>query len=332
MSSSFARRHIVAFLAAPLFALPAPVLGQKSHDQRLFDFHNSIWINLHQFLYVTARVRLGLDMRRPAVMGAVRDTVGVGTLSAADRTAWNDAVAYYEGRFAKRDILFDSGLVALGNRLSALDDSAKPRAAALDPVFARILESAAPAYRALWWPRHRAANARWIADVTPLLNTFGDSAAAIESRVVGQRWSNSPGRVDVSAYANWAGAYTTTSPSRITIASTDPAGRGRYAFETLFHEVLHTMDDSLLTAVCAAFRGAGKRCPHDPTHPFIFYTAGDVTQRFFPDHVPYAAANGLWVRVPDFEHALPLLRRYWQPYLDGRITLPIALREIAAAW
>ena len=332
MPRLFALRRIAAILAAPFFALPTAALGQHQPGQQLFDFHNSMWINLHHFLYVTARSRLGLDLGRPAATSAARDTAGMAALPADERAMWDEAVRYYERQIAKRDILFDSGLVALNIRLSDLDDSESPRAALRDSALAEVLERAAPVYRAVWWPRHRAANAHWIATAMPLLAAFGDSAAAIETRVVQEPWSRTPIRVDVTAYANWAGAYTTTGPAHITIASTDPAGAGHYEFETLFHEVLHTMDDSLSAAACAAFRSVRKRCPHDPTHPFIFYTAGDVTRRFFPGHVPYAEANGLWSRVPDFAHALPLLRRYWQPYLDGRTSLSEALLEIATAW
>ena len=77
--------------------------------------------------------------------------------------------------------------------------------------------------------------------------------------------------------------------------------------------------------------GVVKQLPHDPTHVFIFYTAGALTHRMLPDHVPYAEKNGLWERVPDFKHALPLLKQYWQPYLDGTTTLDQALVGYAAA-
>ena len=68
----------------------------------------------------------------------------------------------------------------------------------------------------------------------------------------------------------------------------------------------------------------------NPTHPFIFYTAGEVTRRLYPGHVPYAEAGGLWARSRDFGSMLPLLHHHWQPWLDGTTSLDEALRRIAA--
>ncbi len=130
--------------------------------------------------------------------------------------------------------------------------------------------------------------------------------------------------VDVSAYANWAGAYTTEGASHITISSLNADNQGTAAFEMLFHEVLHTMDSTLFEQYRTAARAQGKRMLRNPTHPFVFYTAGEVTRRLFPGHVPYAESVGLWARSRDMGPMLPLLRRHWQPWLDGTVSLGAA--------
>jgi len=94
----------------------------------------------------------------------------------------------------------------------------------------------------------------------------------------------------------------------------------------------YTMDDSLFTMVRASFREAGKRLPRDPTHTFIFFTAGEVTRKLFPGYVPFAESGGLWTRNADFARMLPLLRAHWEPYLDGRGSMEEAARRIAAGW
>lgn len=93
-----------------------------------------------------------------------------------------------------------------------------------------------------------------------------------------------------------------------------------HAFETMFHEVQHAMDDSLVTAVNKAFRDARKPSPRDPTHPFAFFTTGDVTRGIFPGHTPYGEQFGLW-RVEEFAHLRPLLIQEWAPYIVGKVTL-----------
>jgi hypothetical protein len=299
-------------------------------DRALFAMQSNFWVNLHHFLYVTARARRGLDATRPAVTAALADTAGFGALSPPRRADWESAIDYYTRAVAERDILFDSSLVAVNVALSRVPTPNSLGDAGLDGDLASALERAADAYREVWWARHDAANRRWMAAVRPLLDQRGDSAAAWETHAFGVRWPEVAVPVDVAAYANWAGAYTTEGPSHVTVSSLNADNQGTAAFETLFHEVLHTMDRALFEQYRTAARAQGKRMLRDPTHPFIFYTAGEVTRRLFPGHVPYAEAVGLWTRSRDLGAMRPLVQRYWQPWLDGQISLDEALKRIAA--
>ena len=320
----------VLLLATLIRSATAQPATRPVAESRLFAMQSNFWVNLHHFLYVTARARKGLDADRPAVTQALRDTAGFGALSASLRSDWDQALEHYGRALAERDILFDSMMVKVNVGLSRIDANASPTAFALGAEHARALTRAAGAYRALWWPRHDDANRKWIAMVRPLLAQHGDSAAAWEARAFNVRWADAPVPVDVSAYANWAGAYTTEGPSHITISSINADYHGTAAFEMLFHEVLHTMDGPLFEQFRAAARAQERRMLRNPTHPFIFYTAGEVTRRLFPGHVPYAEAGGLWARSRDFGPMLLLLQRHWQPWLDGMISLDEALRRIVA--
>ena len=299
----------------------------------LFSFHSNFWVNLHHFLYMTARARAGLDANRAAVGLVLGDTVGFGTLTRDQRDGWAAALAHYGRAVAPRDILFDSSLVAVNDRLAELEAAtAVTGAPGLDAGIAAALDRAASAYRALWWPRHDAANRRWTSDALIPLREHGAEAARVEAVAFRTRWSATPVRVDVSAYTNWAGAYTTENPGHINIAS-DSATVGRpVSFELLFHEVLHTMDDSVFRVLQTSFRTQKKRWFRDPTHPFIFYTSGELARREFPGHIPFAEDAGIWARNPDFAKILPLLRAYWQPYMDGKSALDEAMRHIAESW
>ncbi|HUQ79531.1 MAG TPA: hypothetical protein VM076_00260 [Gemmatimonadaceae bacterium] len=321
-------------IAALLSTLACSASPQPSRppadEQQLFALQSNFWVNLHHFLYVTSRARRGMDAGRTAVTDALRDTAGVGALSPSLRSDWDAALAYYGRAIAERDILFDSALVDVNGRLSHIPADGLPNSAALDADHGQVLTRAAGAYRALWWPRHDAANRRWIAMVRPLLAQHGDSAAAWEARAFGARWSAAPVPVDVSAYANWAGAYTSDGPGHITISSLNDGNQGTGAFEMLFHEVLHTMDRSLFEQYRSEARAQGKRMLRNPTHPFIFYTAGEVTRRLFPGYVPFAESSGIWTRSQDMSPMLPLLQRHWLPWLDGTVTIDESLRRIAS--
>ena len=54
-------------------ATPAP-------ESRLFAMQSNFWVNLHHFLYVTARARRGLGTTRPAVTSALADPAGFSAL------------------------------------------------------------------------------------------------------------------------------------------------------------------------------------------------------------------------------------------------------------
>jgi hypothetical protein len=310
--------------------LAAQSPATRSAESRLFALQSNFWVNLHHFLYVTVRARRGLDTRS-AVTESLADTAGFGALPASAKADWEAALDHYSRHVAERDILFDSALVAVGYGLSRLTPERPPRTVSgVDSALARVLERAAPVYRAVWWARHDAANRQWIAAARPLLAQHGDSMASWITRAFATRWPDRPVPADVSAYSNWAGAYTTDDPDHITISSLTEANHGTGALEMLFHEVLHTMDRELFERFRTAARAQGKRMPRSPTHAFIFYSAGELARRAIPTHVPYAEAGGLWERSRDMGPMRPLLQRHWQPWLDGRIGLDEALRRIAA--
>lgn len=311
-------------------ASPAPQDQAAVAAGRLFAFHSGVWVNLHHFLYTSARARLGRDAGRASVTSVVGDTSGLGARPEEERRTWESAVAYYASHLAERDLLFDSGMVVITNRLASLENAPNVRDAGLDTGLALVLERAAPIYRAVWWSRHDAANRAWITSMQPLLHQHGDTLAARLGRALGAQWPSRPIRVDVSAYANWAGAYTSTDPSHVTVSSTDDGYGGTFGLEMLFHEASHALGDSLVAVLESIASTSGKPALYDAIHPIIFYTAGELTRREVPGHTPYAERGGMWQRgrIARFH---PVLERHWLPHLDGRTTLQEALAAIVAA-
>jgi hypothetical protein len=308
-----------------------PVASALLAPASLFEFHSSFWLNLHLFLYNAARAQAGLDTRASAER-ALAETVGIATLSSDDQQTWRAAVADYVAGPARRDLLFDEGMVAVGNQLAPLDPASSPSLIGPDAGIAQALGRAAEIYRRLWWPRHDAQNLAWEASMRPLIADHGPAIATYETRAFEVSWPQQPIRVDVAAYANWAGGYTSERPSHTIIPSGDPGDQHDQGLEVLFHEALHTMDYPLFRALGAAFEANGKPLPRDPSHVFIFYTAGAATRQAVAGHVPYAELNGLWERVPDFKKALPLLEAHWQPHLDGQVSLNDAIAAYARAY
>ena len=300
-------------------------------SSKLFEFHSAFWVNLHHFLYVQARARLNTpDSRRRAVAKVRAEMAEESKLSSEERRNWEAALDYYKREVASLDLIFDERLVALTNKIAAQESAPALRSSGLDPALIRALESAAPIYRSLWWPRHESANRAWIAMIDPLLQKYGASLAEQITKAYQTSWPTQPFRVDVCAYANWAGAYTVDTSARITLSSLDEGNSGTQGLEALFHESLHVLEVNVVAELQRQAKAHGKGVPRLLSHALIFYTAGELTRRTVPGHKPYAVTHDLWSGEP-WSKYWQVLQTYWQPYLDGKAGFSEALKQIVNA-
>ena len=114
----------------------------------------------------------------------------------------------------------------------------------------RPVMRACPAMRALFWNRLLPSTARTGGLLTIAPIAAGSSAwlqwsankAMVCQNVLAEiyqsKWPKEKIRVEVCAFANSAGAYTTLDPLHVTIASTDPRNQGSDALGVLFLRVL----------------------------------------------------------------------------------------------
>lgn len=321
--------------------MPLACVGRFAHAQQLapksgadfirqFRFESKLWPNLHHFLYVLARWRNNTpDRFRVAVRQAPLDVEGFDGLPASDRQAWDEAVAVYQIHAAPLDISYGK-LVDVNYALADLPAVAPLDQAADIPVEIRkALEKAGPVYRKLWWPRHNAANQLWTKQLRPQVEQFGPRLADQLAAAFRRPWPSAPLRVEVVAYAQWAGAYTTDDPPLITMSSLDEQHKGADGLEQLFHECSHLMMaavDSCLRSLAPSMGGDHVR---EVSHTILFYTIGEVMRRTVPGHVPYAIHYKVWQR--GWSRYFELLQQYWQPYLDGKTTMEEAIGQMSRA-
>lgn len=305
----------------------APEPDVAAPDQPVFQFHtDGFWLNLHHFLYVLGRHQAGLpDSSRRAVAGAPEEARR-GLLKADDdaRRAWQSAVDYYASGPSLEDAVFDQALVAAVGSLARLDDLAQ---APVDADWAEALNTAAPAYRQLWWPQHRSANMQWVAQMVPLLRKYADPVLTFLLKAWGERWPAEGYPIQVSAWSNWAGAYS-TSGDLLVISSSDEALRGTSTgLEILFHEAMHQWGGAFHDALVAAAIAEDLRFPRGLSHALIFFTAGAAVSEAVPGHEPYAERFGIWQRSAG--RFLPAIEAHWAPYLAGPALGDAASRHVA---
>ncbi|MFK2878070.1 hypothetical protein [Rhodanobacter hydrolyticus] len=316
---------------APSPAAPPP--ADCASPAALFAFHSDFWVNLHHFLYVSAVAAASQNRPHPSRLEA-DDTATQQRLDTSESGEWNAVVAYYEKSMVSRDLLFDPGMGQIKNQLEDATDSSDLAQTDIPTTLKAMLLQAAPIYRKYWWPAQDSRNHRWIAGLRPLLAAHGSAMCEALTKVYEHPWPASPVRVDVVGYANWAGAYTTLAPVRITITSTQASYQGQASLEMVFHEASHGMVDKLTAAMEDAEKaldrqhaGASAAVPKTLWHAVLFYTAGQLAARQMPGYVPYAEKNGLWQRAwpaPDYD----LIARDWLPRIQGHAGLSQAATSL----
>jgi len=343
-------------LLVPAGSAANPQSNYTESQLPVFELHSGFWINLHHTLYYEARRRKTLLSRdasasKSAAPGAKSVLAGKG-LTDTEQRAWDDAVAFYILNYADKDLLFTTELVQLKDQLGDFEDcdelSGRKRKfcdAGLPANLTQVLEAAAPVYRSRLWLEHDQANRRWILQVAPLVREQGVGLSERLADIYQTRWPHEKIRVDVVAYANWAGAYTTVNPLRVTISSLDPRNEGPQALEVLFHEGSHGIAEPVQAAIIRECRQRDKPIPRDLWHALVFYTTGEVIRTVLTSASPnrgdkrtgasgngyntYAFREGLYQR--GWKNYLELLQRFWQPYLDGKATFDDAIARMVSS-
>jgi len=333
---------LILAMSLPAMATAAPTGTPQSEPEQfanlpIFELHSGFWMNLHHTLYGQARA--SRDGR-----GLPSSAGGTTKRTPNEEIAWDNAVAYYAANYVDKDLLFSTELMLLKNQLGDFEQcdelsGAKKKTcdAGLPPKLTQVLNAAAVVYRAHEWPEHDRANRKWIAAVSPLVREKGVEVSQRLAEIYQTRWPKQRIRVDVSAYANYAGAYTTIDPLRIIISSTDPRNQGSAALEVLFHEASNGIAEPVQLAINRECRQRDKAIPRDLWHALVFYTTGEVIKPVMKslagsangEYTPYAVRERLFQR--GWDEYLKLLERFWQPYLDGNVTFDDAIAHMVSA-
>jgi hypothetical protein len=285
---------------------------------------DGFWLNLHHFLYVLGRVEAKMpDIQREAVAGAPADEAeGLKALSAAERQTWREAVTVYASGLSKLETVFDRALYDVTNAVRRGSPNRDAASLQIDVAVAQALDRAAPIYRKAWWPRHREANRKWLASMQEPLKKYGPQLVAYATRAYQEPWMAGGFPVNISAWSNWAGAYSTYD-ALLVVSTLNPGNQGLHGFEITFHEAMHQWDEEIDARLLKIARANKLKFNDLLSHAMIFYTTGEAMKTVVPSHVPYAEIAGIWKgRFGAFK---PALDAHWKPYLDGKTTLDEAL-------
>ena len=295
----------------------------KTRDRRsgpIFVFHtDEFWLNLHHFLYVLGRAenKDPLASREAVATAPIDMDRGFQKLSASERKTWREAVVSYARGISKKDLVFDDPLPALTSALATAGAAKSLTGTEVDSANATILERVSSIYRKAWWKKHHDANRDWQKSIQALIDRHGAAVLAFITNAYQLPWPADGFSVHVTAYANWAGAYSTTG-NLLVLSSLASGNQGNYGLETIFHEGMHQWDEQVFAALREEAKKADKFFPRGLMHSLIFFTAGEAVRSVAPEHVPYAEKFGVWQRgLGPMKIAL---EETWKPYLAGHGT------------
>ncbi|MEM6540894.1 MAG: hypothetical protein AAF634_07005, partial [Bacteroidota bacterium] len=209
---------------------------------RYFSFHNNYWINLHHFLYEKASgdqlAKLKQDGNEMLVIG---ETTVEKSLTPEQRSNLDGAIEYYKENIIQKGLLRGLGYERywlqrqMGGK--ALADST------VSQEFVDVLNRVSNTYGETYWPIHKKHNEAILEFQIPNISKLEKRIIPRMEQLSLTPWpSGGKVRVDLTVYANYAGAYTPTRPIFNVIVSTiDPSSYGPEFLETIFHEGSHLL-------------------------------------------------------------------------------------------
>jgi len=322
--------------------------GDSSRTAPAFEFHSGFWVNLHHFLYLQGRIeraRADSAVREKEIQPQYKLFASTDGLTAEQKKTWNHAVHIYAESWSSRDLSLNNQMLLINDRLAELEDcpdlagrAARECTSGILPELVKALDEAAPIYRERWWPEQDHANRAWIATITPTVRSMGATLADELANVYQAKW---PAKihVDVVYYASQQGAYTSLGPLHVTVASADDRNRDLTGLQTLFYQASHVLAGGVEQAIERESRRLQKPIPRDLWNAVLLYTTAERTARVrssmqtAPDAALKSAAqtDGNVLKERGWGVYDLLLRRYWQPYLEGHVDMDTAVAHLINA-
>jgi hypothetical protein len=292
---------------------------------RTFVFYSDLATNLHDFLILNARSTEPVEPKPECLAD----------LPTEQRAAFEHARDHYEQAFATG--AGDLVLLSMRWRHAKLGEASLADPAQIAATIAE-LAPAMPAYETCWWREHDERNRRWIAGLMPLLDAHEAALRARLAELYGPQLARSL-PVDVVGYTSVDGGSPVLNPHHLLISSARSWNAGYTALEVLFREASQTIFSQrgpgpLWQALQQASTAAAKPLPEDFSRLLLFFTTGKAVQARLAeqgvrDYRPYVYSEGM------FEQSSPahreVLERVWQPYLDGRVPMAEAAKQIVEA-
>ena len=243
-------------------------------------FYNDPWINLHHFLYQKAKGTQEAHLQEDGneLMDIGEDSIWK-SLTPSELVSLTLAVNHYQQEIVEKSLfdLVDIRLALQRQVGSQISDTIR------DVNYTRTMNDAFSVYRDRFWPVHNAHNTLVLAKHIALVRALEPTLMTRMETFAGLEWPEQALlRVDLTAYANYAGAYTVARPVANTVISTlDPEALGTAMLETIFHEpshLLYSRNSAFRSRIYHHSQELEMEFPRGLWHAVQFYLCGRLVQ------------------------------------------------------
>ncbi len=253
-----------------------------------FRFHSNYWINLHHYLYQQAS---GNQLRKMQEDGETFLDIGekgaIEKLSKEEREILDEGIQFYKDSINQYSLF---KLSKLRTQLQGLEKGEARLRSGIDlvpdsvfsPSYAAVLNQTSDSYIKSLWPLHSAQNEKILGMHLAMIKELEPELIKQLEGLAGAEWPDQKVRTDLTAYANWAGAYTPTQPQmNIFISTLDPGAPTSIFIETVFHEGTHllfTRESEFRSLIYFKSKELETEFPRDLWHASQFYLCGRAVQ------------------------------------------------------
>ncbi|MBO6522471.1 MAG: hypothetical protein JJ971_01475 [Balneolaceae bacterium] len=292
-----------------------------------YEFYSNFWINQHHFLYAKAS---------SAAKGNWDDGFTeneLDKLSVGEAQILKDGITFYRDSVISYSLTFNRGLTILKRTLINFDEDDVFEMDDFHDELVEHLNKVKPVYRKYFWGEHNRSNLEVVDNHLEFITTHESEIFDRISGLAQQPWREEKIRVDVTYYANWAGAYTSNNPQvHVTITSQDD-GKGDWQ-ELIFHEPSHSIMSSrsfkAAELISKVSEQLGVEPPESLWHALLFYFSGvSVQEAFKKEGVEYEL---YMVRYNVFDEYHPVIFKYMPDYVQGDTSFEEALKKVIAEY
>ena len=295
-----------------------------------FEFHNNYWINLHHFLYQKAT---GSQLKNLAEDGMSFIDIGensVFTSLTNNQIAILDkAVKYYSDNFAGKSLIRDLGNLRVWLQERDLETTI------IDTSFTKaytdILNEVSPVYKENFWRIHSEHNKLILNEHLDMIKKLEPVVMPRMEELSGDKMPDEKLRFDLTAYANYAGAYTPVRPKpNVLISSLDPYNFSSAFIETVFHEashLLYTRESLFRAKIFFTSKDLGIEFDGGLWHASLFYLAGilvkDLLKEEGIDHKLVMDERNIYS-----SYNTPMFREIHIDYYNGKVDMDTTIKKL----